>query len=277
MVQDIAPHSFDNGYHDQSPSGKDTVFVTDGERMLARLEEDGSLSFPKYQDFAVKPAVTRYLFRLDNESWFAALDVDGVECPGFEWVHAGKLRGAIPHERSFAGVTAMQLIRWYRANVYCGCCGEKLCPDGKERMLRCPGCGNMVYPKISPCVIVGITDGDKILLTKYARGRYNHYALVAGFCEIGESFEETVRREVREEVGLEVDNIRYWGSQPWSFSDTLLAGFFCDVKGDPTPHLVDGELREATWFSREEIPVHDDGVSLTRALIAAFQRGDLLP
>ncbi len=277
MVQDIAPHSFDNGYHDQSPSGKDTVFVTDGERMLARLEEDGSLSFPKYRDFAVKPAVTRYLFRLDNESWFAALDVDGVECPGFEWVHAGKLRGAIPHERSFAGVTAMQLIRWYRANVYCGCCGEKLCPDGKERMLRCPGCGNMVYPKISPCVIVGITDGDKILLTKYARGRYNHYALVAGFCEIGESFEETVRREVREEVGLEVDNIRYWGSQPWSFSDTLLAGFFCDVKGDPTPHLVDGELREATWFSREEIPVHDDGVSLTRALIAAFQRGDLLP
>ena len=277
MVQDIAPHSFANGYHDQSPSGKDTVFVTDGERMLARLEEDGSLSFPKYRDFAVKPAVTRYLFRLDNESWFAALDVDGVECPGFEWVHAGKLRGAIPHERSFAGVTAMQLIRWYRANVYCGCCGEKLCPDGKERMLRCPGCGNMVYPKISPCVIVGITDGDKILLTKYARGRYNHYALVAGFCEIGESFEETVRREVREEVGLEVDNIRYWGSQPWSFSDTLLAGFFCDVKGDPTPHLVDGELREATWFSREEIPVHDDGVSLTRALIAAFQRGDLLP
>ena len=277
MVQDIAPHSFDNGYHDQSPSGKDTVFVTDGERMLARLEEDGSLSFPKYRDFAVKPAVTRYLFRLDNESWFAALDVDGVECPGFEWVHAGKLRGAIPHERSFAGVTAMQLFRWYRANVYCGCCGEKLCPDGKERMLRCPGCGNMVYPKISPCVIVGITDGDKILLTKYARGRYNHYALVAGFCEIGESFEETVRREVREEVGLEVDNIRYWGSQPWSFSDTLLAGFFCDVKGDPTPHLVDGELREATWFSREEIPVHDNGVSLTRALIAAFQRGDLLP
>lgn len=273
MVQDIAPHRFDNSFADVLPTGTDTIFVTDGERMLARISEDGQLSFPDYREFAVKPEVTRYLFKLDDRRWFAALDTDKQpECPGYTWVHAGKLRGAIPSEYAFAGVTAMQLVRWYRANVYCGHCGDKLVPDGKERMLRCPSCGNMVYPKISPCVIVGITDGDKILLTKYARNRYTHYALVAGFCEIGESLEETVRREVREEVGLEVDNIRYWGSQPWSFSDTLLAGFYCDVKGDPTPHLVDGELREATWFSRDEIPVHDDGVSLTRALIAAFQR-----
>ncbi len=141
-------------------------------------------------------------------------------------------------------------------------------------MLFCPDCGNMVYPKISPCIIVAITDGNRILLTKYACRTYSHYALVAGFCEIGESLEETVRREVREEVGLEVENIRYWKSQPWAFSDTLLSGFYCDVAGDPTPHLVDGELREATWFDREEIPVQDDGVSLTRALIAAFQRGE---
>ena len=275
MVQDIAPHHLDNSYHDQTPSGQDILFVTDGERMLARLSEDGRLSFPRFRDFAVGPQVSRYLFQLDGESWFAALDYQQVECPGYTWLHTGKLRGANPAEYAFAGVTAMQLVRWYRANIYCGCCGDKLCPDGRERMLRCPSCGNMVYPKISPCVIVGITDGDKILLTKYARNRYTHYALVAGFCEIGESLEETVRREVREEGGLEVENIRYWGSQPWSFSDTLLAGFFCDVKGDPTPHLVDGELREATWFAREEIPVHDDGVSLTRALIAAFQQGKI--
>ena len=145
--------------------------------------------------------------------------------------------------------------------------------DTKEWMLYCPRCKNTVYPKISPCIITGITDGDRILLTKYARSGYNHYALVAGFCEIGESFEETLRREVAEEVGLEVENIRYYKSQPWSFSDSLLAGFFCDVRGSRTPRLVDGELKEASWFSRAEIPVSDDGVSLTRAMIEAFRQG----
>ena len=133
------------------------------------------------------------------------------------------------------------------------------------------------YGKSNPVIVsaqaTGITDGDRILLTKYARSGYNHYALVAGFCEIGESFEETLRREVAEEVGLEVENIRYWNSQPWSFSDSLLAGFFCDVRGSRTPRLVDGELKEASWFSRAEIPVSDDGVSLTRAMIEAFRQG----
>ena len=74
-------------------------------------------------------------------------------------------------------------------------------------------------------------------------------------------------------MGLEVENIRYWASQPWSFSDSLLAGFFCDVRGSRTPRLVDGELKEASWFSRAEIPVSDDGVSLTRAMIEAFRQG----
>ena len=273
MIQEIAPHRYDNHYEPLSPSPDDRVFLFSPPKMLAREGEGREIRFPRLKDFARLPGELIYLFSIDGEKFFLAQPDGEWEAPGFSLLHTGAIRGCTPPELSFAAATAMQLSRWYRDNRFCGRCGGEMARDTKERMLYCPRCKNTVYPKISPCIITGITDGDRILLTKYARSGYNHYALVAGFCEIGESFEETLRREVAEEVGLEVENIRYWNSQPWSFSDSLLAGFFCDVRGSRTPRLVDGELKEASWFSREEIPVSDDGVSLTRAMIEAFRQG----
>mgnify|MGYP005768818263 FL=1 len=273
MIQEIAPHRYDNHYEPLSPSPDDRVFLFSPPKMLAREGEGREIRFPRLKDFARLPGELIYLFSIDGEKFFLAQPDGEWEAPGFSLLHTGAIRGCTPPELSFAAATAMQLSRWYRDNRFCGRCGGEMARDTKERMLYCPRCKNTVYPKISPCIITGITDGDRILLTKYARSGYNHYALVAGFCEIGESFEETLRREVAEEVGLEVENIRYWNSQPWSFSDSLLAGFFCDVRGSRTPRLVDGELKEASWFSRAEIPVSDDGVSLTRAMIEAFRQG----
>ena len=273
MIQEIAPHRYDNHYEPLSPSPDDRVFLFSPPKMLAREGEGREIRFPRLKDFARLPGELIYLFSIDGEKFFLAQPDGEWEAPGFSLLHTGAIRGCTPPELSFAAATAMQLSRWYRDNRFCGRCGGEMARDTKERMLFCPRCKNTVYPKISPCIITGITDGDRILLTKYARSGYNHYALVAGFCEIGESFEETLRREVAEEVGLEVENIRYWASQPWSFSDSLLAGFFCDVRGSRTPRLVDGELKEASWFSRAEIPVSDDGVSLTRAMIEAFRQG----
>ena len=273
MIQEIAPHRYDNRYEPLPPSPEDTVFLFAPPQMLAREGEGREIHFPRLKDFTRLPGELIYLFSIDGEKFFLAQPDGEWEAPGFSLLHTGAIRGCTPPELSFAAATAMQLSRWYRDNRFCGRCGGEMARDTKERMLYCPRCKNTVYPKISPCIITGITDGDRILLTKYARSGYNHYALVAGFCEIGESFEETLRREVAEEVGLEVENIRYWASQPWSFSDSLLAGFFCDVRGSRTPRLVDGELKEASWFSRAEIPVSDDGVSLTRAMIEAFRQG----
>ena len=125
-------------------------------------------------------------------------------------------------------------------------------------------------------MIVAVTDGNRLLLTKYANrpGTVN-YALVAGFTEIGETLEETVRREVMEEVGLRVKNIRYYKSQPWSFSSTLLCGFCCEVDGSREVRLDTEELAVAEWFEREDIPLEDDGVSLTREMIQMFRTGRL--
>lgn len=129
----------------------------------------------------------------------------------------------------------------------------------------------MEYPKISPAVIVGVTDGNRILMSKYADRDYKKYALLAGFTEIGETIEETVKREVMEEVGLKVKNIRFYKSQPWSFTDTLLMGFFADLDGDSEITLDQEELALAEWFEREEIPVTERNISLTNEMILAFK------
>ena len=138
-------------------------------------------------------------------------------------------------------------------------------------MLHCDECGNSVYPKIAPAVIVGVTDGDRILMSKYSGRDYTRYALIAGFTEIGETAEETVAREVMEEVGLKVKNIRYYKSQPWGSECDLLLGFYCDLDGDDKITIDENELSEAEWFHRDEMNVEDDGISLTRAMMTAFK------
>lgn len=147
-------------------------------------------------------------------------------------------------------------------------------PDENERMMRCPQCGLMEFPKICPAVIIGVTDGDRILMSKYAGREYKSYALLAGFNEVGETIEETVQREVMEEVGLKVKNITYYKSQPWSFSDTLLLGFFCQLDGTDEIRLDRQELALAEWVRREDMKMEPDDLSLTNEMMLAFQNGE---
>jgi NAD+ diphosphatase len=123
-------------------------------------------------------------------------------------------------------------------------------------------------------VIVGVTDGDRLLMTKYAGRIYKRYALVAGFAEVGETIEETVSREVLEEVGVRVKNIRYYKSQPWPFSDSLLMGFYCDLDGSDEIVLDETELSEAEWVHRKDIDVEADGISLTNEMIVHFKNAE---
>ena len=139
--------------------------------------------------------------------------------------------------------------------------------------MRCPECNNMIFPKIAPSVIVGVTHGDRLLLSKYANRNYTRYGMIAGFTEIGETVEETVAREVMEEVGLKVKNIRYYKSQPWGIAGNLSVGYFCDLDGDDKVTLDEEELATAEWFHRSELPAEDDGISLTREMIRIFGEG----
>ena len=139
--------------------------------------------------------------------------------------------------------------------------------------MRCASCGNTIYPRISPAAIIAVTDGDRLVLSKYAGRAYTRYALIAGFTEIGETAEQTVAREVMEEVGLKVKNIRYYKSQPWAFSGSLLLGFFAELDGEDESITLDtDELSEAGWFTKDEIELEDDNLSLTREMILKFKR-----
>lgn len=272
MIQDIYPHRLDNHYYPERKASDDsTVFVIRENDVLVADNR-----FPFKRELGTKDDLT-YLFCLDEEQYYFLLDVTGREDfqipDGFEFTNIRTFRRSqsAPKHNVFLAYTAMQLARWYRDNTFCGRCGKKTCLDDKERAIRC-GCGNVIYPRIVPAVIVGITNGDKILVTKYKTG-FAHFALVAGFTEIGETLEETVAREAMEETGLKVKNIRYYKSQPWGVVDDILVGFYCDVDGGDTIKMDEGELKVAEWRRREDIELQPDEYSLTNEMMKMFKEG----
>ena len=299
MIQDIAPKELDNHYINCQPEGEDRVVIFRGEEiLLSRTGEDGTpanwdndlgkeydpsmapkdrLDLPLRKSLpGVPDGELQYLFAISGTRYFLYCDTREIpESEGFHYENVRKLRQDTSKDVWFAAATAFHLYVWYRDNHFCGRCGAELSHDRNVRMLKCPKCGNEVFPKIAPAVIVGLCDGDRLLLTKYADRAYKRYALIAGFTEIGETPEETVKREVMEEVGLRAKNIRYYKSQPWGTDSNLLLGFFADLDGDDTVRIDEEELAVAEWFHRDEIPIGDDHISLTRAMVQAFKNGEV--
>ena len=275
MLQNIEPKTFKNEFYIKTPEANDILFVFKDNYVLCRKEEK-EVIFPKFSEISrgYENAEYTYLFTIDDEKYFLLKNVkkEDIIAEVYKYENIQILRSMSPKDKVFAGVTAYHLYVWYRDTVFCGRCGEKLVPDTKERMMKCSKCKNMVYPRIAPGIIVAITDGDKILLTKYAGREYKKYALVAGFCEIGESLEDTLHREVMEEVGLKVKNLRFYKSQPWAYSGTLLCGFFAELDGDSDIVLEEDELSEGKWISRDESEVESDDFSLTNEMMFAFKQ-----
>lgn len=274
MIQDIAPHIYRNEYKPVPPNKDSYLLIYEGNKVLLGTEEN-QITFPTFGELEkwnthLYEKYT-YLFSVDEKTFYLAADVNYESLSGYTLEDAGIFRDAKPQHMAFAGITGCQLNRWYNSHKFCGKCGKQMRHDEKERMMHCESCGQMEYPKICPAVIVGITDGNRLLMSKYAGREYKKYALVAGFTEIGETVEDTVRREVMEEVGLKVKNIRFYKSQPWSFTDTLLFGFFAELDGEDAITLDKEELALAEWFEREEIPVTEQNVSLTNEMILAFK------
>ena len=136
----------------------------------------------------------------------------------------------------------------------------------------CPHCGYTAYPRLMPAVIVGVIHEGRLLITRYDRG-FAHNALIAGFTEIGETMEETVAREVMEEAGLEVKNIRYYKSQPWGSANDILMGFYCDVDGSSAITPDRRELKYAAWTLPEDIELQPTDYSLTNEMMKRFKDG----
>mgnify|MGYP002521792687 FL=1 len=290
MIQEIGGHVYRNEYVVCEPKAGDYVLHYRDRGCLVSVAAAGQdqagadawaagevFGLPRLGALARRPEKLVYAFAIDDERFFLALDDEVAAPAGYTYEAVSWLRYAEPAELLFAVVTGSQLDRWYRQNRFCARCGHPTELGPRSREVVCPECAGIVYPKICPGIICAVTscDGDdeKIVLTRYNGRTTALWALVAGFTEIGEPLEDTVRREVMEEVGLRVKNLRFYKSQPWSFTDTLLVGFWAEVDGDPTIRVDHEELKEARWFRRDEIPLErtSDRVSMTGEMIERFR------
>jgi len=271
MVQDIAPHIFRNEFSHRPARPDDAALLFSDAGLLMRLE-DGAMTLPSVGDFP-DAAPYQFLFTEDGRGFYLAEGPAPAAPDGWVYVPSRTYRDCGPRETLFACAVAETLRRWYGANRFCGRCGAPMDKSETERAMVCPQCGATVYPKICPAVIVAVTDGEKLLLTKYAGRSFRRYALIAGFNEVGEGIEATVRREVMEEVGLRVGDLRFYKSQPWAFTDTLLMGFYVRLEGPGTVRLQEDELALAEWFDRGSLPDDYSQISLTGEMIETFRVG----
>ena len=274
MIQDIYPHRLRNEFVPDRPVDPEGwLFRFEGESLLCVIDGD-AVRLPRVKDIP-SAGERRYLFALDDVPCYLDMAEEKGGDDGLKWAQVRTLRRRVagPREVIFAAWTAFQLYNWYRDNRFCGRCGGEtaLAPD--ERAVMCHKCNRRIYPRIIPAVIVGVTNGDEILMTKYRGRDIPYYALIAGFTEIGETLEQTVAREDMEEAGLRVKNIRYYKSQPWAIVDDLLAGFYCDVDGSTEIHMDATELKEAVWVRREDVIGQPNDFSLTNEMMLVFRDG----
>jgi len=282
MIQDILPNVFHNEFRPQAcPSSSSAVLCFQERKVLVRLLDGDApgFVFPTADLFSGQTDGSKlvYAFAVNETEYFLKIwgDPEQEIVPdGFAYLDFFEIRRNLPNVSGMIVFTGYHLHMWYRGRRFCGFCGKPVVHDSSERAVCCPACGQKNYPRIMPAVIVGVIHGDRLLQTKYSSG-FQYYALIAGFTEIGETLEETVQREVLEETGLRVKNIRYYKSQPWGLAGDVLAGFFCDLDGDDTIALDQNELAVAEWKQRSEIVLQPDNYSLTNEMMRRFKEGEI--
>lgn len=247
-------------------------FIFRGREILLKVHKNpGAIpSLVDLRELGLSGIREQYLGTLKGTHCYSVELPDNTDAPeGMKFVDLRQAYSEI-NEECFALVNkAVQIMEWDRTNQFCSRCGTKTLQKPGERGKECPECGELFYPRISPAVIVLIRKGHEILLARSPNFPPDMYSLIAGFVEPGETAEAAVIREIKEEVGIEVKNIRYFGTQAWPFPNSLMIGFTAEYKaGEIQP---DGfEIEDAEWFSAEKLPSLPGKISISRKLIDHF-------
>ncbi|MEO8182185.1 MAG: NAD(+) diphosphatase [Deltaproteobacteria bacterium] len=255
----------------QSLSARTRCFVVRQLGLVVRSEAE-QVVLPELSDLqrlGLSTGDLQYLGRLNEQDCFA-LDAGRAELPAPWAVHSLRsLYGQLTEEEFAVAGRAVQIATFAVTHRFCGGCGQPTTRDAVERCVRCPSCDLVFYPRVSPAIIVLVRRGQEALLATSARFATGFYSTLAGFVEPGESLEQTLAREVFEEVGIQVANVRYFGSQPWPFPHSLMVGFFADYAGGDI--VVDGqEILDARWFAADALPEVPPKLSIARQLIDAW-------
>ena len=241
------------------PDMDDYIFIFNDERELY-LDSNKELA-NSLDDFDVNFCL--YIGKYDGKKTFIA-NVNGVD--GY---HNLKEVYDIDHDLYLMATKAVLVNDWYISHKFCGRCGTPTQLDEKDMMLKCPNCGQNHYPRIAPAIIVAIRNGEELLMAKHSYHDNIRYALIAGFVEPGESIEEAVHREVLEEVGIKIKNLRYQRSQSWPFPNSLMLAFTAEYESGDIK--VDGdEILKADWFKKDEIIRYGTDISISDWLIQQF-------
>jgi NAD+ diphosphatase len=252
------------------------VFVRDA--MVLFGDSPGALPWRFYRELGLAPARVHSIGRHGGRAHVAVALSEPPAPPGVrarvdlpEGLRAGGLRswfGVIDDETLAIAMRAVQVLEWDRTHRFCGACGTPTVQMGQERAKRCPACELVVYPRISPAMMVLVTRGRELLLGRGLNFPPGRYSALAGFMEAGETIEDTVHREVLEEVGVRVTDLRYFGSQSWPFPNSLMIAFHAEYAGGEM-HANPDELADAQWFAPENLPQMPPRLSIARALIDA--------
>ena len=250
-------------------------FIFDKGRLLVKINND-NCSVPDTSDLASYTLVInheQYLGSLDEHPCYAAEYAgDPLRDTELTFKDLRGLFGTLEEDLIWIAGRANQLVNWSQTHRHCGRCGKLTEDKTDERAKTCPDCGLINYPRLSPAVIVAVLKDGRILLGRNKRFKLPFYSVLAGFVEPGETLEECVKREIHEEVGIKVKNIRYFGSQPWPFPDSLMIAFIADYAGGDIN--TDGsEIIDAAWFERDNLPKIPPKISIARQLIDWFVHG----
>jgi NAD+ diphosphatase len=247
-------------------------FAFQGNKLLVR-KQSSELTIPSLVEFAELglPVLRRhYLGQLDGRHCYTVELAEGIAPPeGTAFEGLRQVYGRLDEDLFWVAGRAVQIIDWDRTHQFCGRCGIKVQSHPTERAKECPQCGLLYFPRLAPAIIVLVERGQEMLLARSRRFPTVMYSTLAGFVEAGETLEQAVSREVKEETGISVRDIRYFGSQPWPFPHSLMIGFTAKYEsGEIT--LEDGENVDAQWFSPDRLPPLPGKISIARKLIDWF-------
>ena len=243
------------------------------ENKLLVYEEPSGVSLPLLVDFSelgLTPLSKHYLGSFDHRPCHAVEVAEGAIPPaGMTFQGLRQVYGRLDEDLFWIAGRAVQIIDWDRTHRFCGRCGTPLRTKGTERAKECPQCGLLHFPRLAPAIIVLVERGSKLLLARSRHFMPGMFSVLAGFVEPGESLEEAVVREVREEVGIDVKDIKYFGSQPWPFPHSLMIGFTATYAGGEIT-IDDTEIEDAGWFTVDSLPRIPGKISIARKLIDWF-------
>lgn len=260
------------GFSKEEDLSASIIFIVEEDRVLLR-NENGAADFPRFSDFLVQNPERYdlgYLGTLDGDHCFYMSYSETFIIPnGLEFESLRTVYSKVDEVIGLVASRAVHLAGWNQRTKYCGVCGSPTSKDPAELAKRCTSCKNIIYPRISPAIIIAVVKEDKLLLAHNKNFKQRWYSTLAGFIEPGETVEICAQREVLEEVGVTIKNIRYFGSQPWPFPDSLMIGLIADYEsGEVMPDGV--EIDDAAFFGADELPEVPGTYSVAGKLINWF-------